>query len=121
ETAKSVVDYRLVKAESVATKLDNARLIKDMTIQVKKMHSDISVLEKTAELNKVKIESALENLRIEEEKYSKQMTTETDLLNASLMVRKARTEEVSTIYRHMMAMLELSGITSIDMEDLIQK
>lgn len=121
ETAKSVFDYRMVKAESVATKLDNARLIKDMTLQVKKMHSDISVLEKTAELNKVKIESALENLRIEEEKYSKQMTTETDLLNASLMVRKARTEEVSTIYRHMMAMLELSGITSIDMEDLIQK
>ncbi|HNW82068.1 MAG TPA: TolC family protein [bacterium] len=121
ETAKSYFDYQMVKAESVATKLDNARLIKDMTLQIKKLHSDISVLEKTIELNQVKIESATENLRIEEGKYEKQMTTETDLLNASLMVRIAKTEEISSLYRHMMAMLELSGITSLDMETLTQK
>ncbi len=118
DTAKSVFDYKMVKAESVATELDNAKLEKDMALQVKKLHTDISVLEKTIELNQTKIEAAKENLRIEEAKFEKQMTTETELLNASLMLKKAKTEKISSIYKHQTAIEQLSSITGIKVEEL---
>jgi len=119
DTAKSVFDYKMVKAESVATELDNAKLKKDMALQVKKLHTDISVLEKTIELNQTKIEAAKENLRIEEAKFEKQMTTETELLNASLMLKKAKTEKISSIYKHQIAVEQLGSITGIKVEELV--
>lgn len=119
DTAKSVFDYKMVKAESVATQLDNAKLEKKMALQVKKLHTDISVLEKTIDLNQTKIEAAEDNLRIEEAKFEKQMTTETELLNASLLVKKAKTEKISSIYQHQTALEQLSSITGVKIEELV--
>ncbi len=117
-TAGSYFDRKAVKAESIAIKLDNIKLKKDMELQARKLHSEIAVLEKTIELNERQIEAAEESLRIEEAKFEKQMTTETDLLNASLMLRKARTERISNLYRHSIAISELSSITGIPVESL---
>ncbi len=118
--AGNYFNTRAVKVESIATKLDNIKLQKDMQLQARKLHSEIAVLEKTIELNERQIEAAEESLRIEEAKFEKQMTTETELLNSSLMLRKAKTEKISNLYKHSIAVIELSSITGIPLDFLTQ-
>jgi outer membrane protein len=112
-TAGIYFDTKAVKAESIAIKLDNIKIKKDMELQARKLHAEISLLEKTIELNTRQIEAAEESLRIEEAKFEKQMTTETELLNTSLILRKARTEKISNLYRHSIAVAQLSSITGV--------
>ena len=119
-TAQAFFDHKSVKAESVAVKLENIKLRKDMDLQLKRMLVDMKVLEKTILIDKSEIESAKENLRIEEEKYRSQMTSETDLLSAALKVRKAETSEISNKYKHEMALRKVILVSGLDQKDITE-
>ena len=60
------------------------------------------------EISKREIESAEENLRIEEDKYKAKMTTETDLLNASVSLRSAKLGLLTALYEHEVALHTLA-------------
>ena len=115
DTARQYYEYQAVKASSVSTELTNIKLKKDMTLQVKKLMADIKVLEKAIEQNKTQIESAEVTRKIQEAKYEKQMTTETELLNAQLMVKKSKTEEIANLYKYKIALDELAIITGSEL------
>ena len=115
DTARQYYEYQAVKASSVSTELENIKLKKDMTLQVKKLMADIKVLEKALEQNKTQIESAVVTRKIQEAKYEKQMTTETELLNAQLMVKKSKTEEIANLYKYKTALDELAIITGSEL------
>ena len=115
DTARQYYEYQAVKASSVSTELTNIKLKKDMTLQVKKLMADIKVLEKALEQNKTQIESAEVTRKIQEAKYEKQMTTETELLNAQLMVKKSKTEEIANLYKYKTALDELAIITGSEL------
>ena len=119
-TAKAFFDYKSVKAESVAEKLESIKLRKDMSLQIRKMLVDIKVLEKTILIDQSEVESAKENLRIEEEKYKNQMTSETDLLNAVLEVKKAETSKISNKYKHEMALRKVVLISGMPFGDITE-
>ena len=86
-----------------------------MTLQVKKLLADIKVLEKALEQNKTQIKSAELTQKIQEAKFEKQMTTETELLNAQLMVKKSKTEEIANLYKYKIALDELAIITGSEL------
>ena len=115
DTARQYYEYQAVKASSVSTELENIKLKKDMTLQVKKLMADIKVLEKAIEQNKTQIEAAEVTRKIQEAKYEKQMTTETELLNSQLMVKKSKTEEIANLYKYKTALDELSIITGSEL------
>lgn len=115
DTARQYYEYQAVKASSVSTELENIKLKKDMTLQVKKLMADIKVIEKALEQNKTQIESAEVTRKIQEAKYEKQMTTETELLNAQLMVQKSKTEEIANLYKYKTALDELAIITGSEL------
>lgn len=115
DTARQYYEYQAVKASSVSIELENIKLKKDMTLQVKKLMADIKVLEKSLEQNKTQIESAEVTRKIQEAKYEKQMTTETELLNARLMVQKSKTEEIANLYKYKTALDELAIITGSEL------
>ena len=115
DTARQYYEYQAVKASSVSTELESIKLKKDMTLQVKKLMADIKVLEKAIEQNRTQIESAEVTQKIQEAKYEKQMTTETELLNAQLMVKKSKTEEIANLYKYKIALDELAIITGSEL------
>ncbi len=115
DTARQYFEYQAVKASSVSTELENIKLKKDMTLQVKKLMADIKVLEKAIEQNKTQIEAAEVTRKIQEAKYEKQMTTETELLNSQLMVKKSKTEEIANLYKYKTALDELAIITGSEL------
>ena len=115
DTARQYYEYQAVKASSVSTSLENIKLKKDMTLQVKKLMADINVLKKAIEQNKTQIESAEVTQKIQEAKYEKQTTTETELLNAQLMVKKSKTEEIANLYKYKTALDELAIITGSEL------
>ncbi len=117
-TAQAFFDHKAVQAESVITKLNNTKLRKDMALQIKSMAVDIKVLEKTIVIDRSQIKSAKENLRIEEEKYKNQITSETDLLNAVLKLKKAETSEISDKYRHELAVRKIALLSGLDKSDI---
>ena len=78
-----------------------------MILQVTKMFSDLNVKFKEIKIAKKQIESAKENLRIEESKYKQNMTTETELLKANLDLRQAKTAFLSAVYKFKIAKINL--------------
>ena len=86
-----------------------------MTREVKELMADIKVLEKAIEQNKTQIEAAEVTRKIQEAKYEKQMTTETELLNSQLMVKKSKTEEIANLYKYKTALDELAIITGSEL------
>ncbi len=99
--------YENAKMVEAKTNLENIDKKKMMILQVTKMFSDLNVKLKEIDIAKKQIESAKENLRIEETKYKQNMTTETDLLKANLDLRQAKTAFLSAVYKFKIAKINL--------------
>jgi len=119
-TAKAVFEHKSVKAESTIRILENIKLRKDMALQIKKMLVDVKVLEKTMLIDGTQIESAKESLRIEEEKYKQNMTSETDLLSAVLKLKKAETSKITNRYRHELALRKISLTSGLSVAEIAE-
>lgn len=100
--------YEKAKSEKVKVTLQNTDTKKTLRLQIKKMYSDMKVIEKDMAIAKRSILSATENLRIEEDKYNQKLTTETDLLDASVALRKAKADLVTANYQYTAAIQKLA-------------
>ena len=106
------------KAELIKVKLDRIANRKQMQLQIKSLLSDIQVRESEIVISQKEIREAKENLRIEESKYREKVTTETDLLNALLLLKKATTAKVTSYYNHRIAIARLAGTIGVDTDKI---
>ena len=105
---KTAFDIKQSKHKKVQTRLENAATKKQLSLQLTQLENDVEIKAIAIEISKREIESAEENLRIEEDKYKAKMTTETDLLNASVSLRSAKLNLLTAIYDHEVALHTLA-------------
>lgn len=110
--------HNKAKAEMIKTKFNNVESKKQMILQVRSLYEEILVKESEIDLSKKEITEAKENLRIEESKYKEKMTTETDLLNALLSLKKATTSLTTACYQHQTALNKLAVILGVNLEEI---
>lgn len=110
--------YKKSRADKIRTKFDGEASKKQMLVQLKSVYSDILVRESEIVLSGKEIIEAEENLRIEENKYNEKMTTETDLLNALLNLKKANTSLISAYYNHKTALHSMANMLGVDVNDI---
>ena len=105
---KTAFDIKQSKHKKVQTRLENAATRKQLSLQLTQLENDVEIKAMAIEISKREIESAEENLRIEEDKYKAKMTTETDLLNASVSLRSAKLGLLTALYEHEVALHTLA-------------
>ena len=105
---KTAFDIKQSKHKKVQTKLENAATKKQLSLQLTQLENDVEIKAIAIEISKREIESAEENLRIEEDKYKAKMTTETDLLAASVSLRSAKLGLLTAMYEHEVALHTLA-------------
>lgn len=105
---KTAFDIKQSKHKKVQTRLENAATKKQLSLQLTQLENDVEIKAIAIEISKREIESAEENLRIEEDKYKAKMTTETDLLNASVSLRSAKLGLLTALYEHEVALHTLA-------------
>ncbi|MBR4531192.1 TolC family protein [bacterium] len=105
---KTAFDIKQSKHKKVQTRLENAATRKQLSLQLTQLENDVETKALAIEISKREIESAEENLRIEEDKYKAKMTTETDLLAASLSLRSAKLGLLTAMYEHEVALHTLA-------------
>ena len=105
---KTAFDIKQSKHKKVQTRLENAATRKQLSLQLTQLENDVEIKAMAIEISKREIESAEENLRIEEDKYKAKMTTETDLLNASISLRSAKLGLLTALYEHEVALHTLA-------------
>ncbi len=105
---KTAFDIKQSKHKKVQTRLENAETRKQLSLQLTQLENDVETKALAIEISKREIESAEENLRIEEDKYKAKMTTETDLLAASLSLRSAKLGLLTALYEHELALHTLA-------------
>lgn len=110
--------YSMAKQDITVAKLESIEKKKQMELQVTKMFSDLKVKETEIVISENEIAEAEENLRIQEEKYKQNMTTETDLLAAHLALRKAKTSFISNKYQYSIAVNKLASTIGVPFEEL---
>ena len=105
---KTAFDIKQSKHKKVQTRLENAATKKQLSLQLTQLENDVETKALAIEISKREIESAEENLRIEEDKYKAKMTTETDLLAASVSLRSAKLGLLTAMYEHEVALHTLA-------------
>jgi len=105
---KTAFDIKQSKHKKVQTQLENAATRKQLSLQLTQLENDVEIKAIAIEISKREIESAEENLRIEEDKYKAKMTTETDLLAASVSLRSAKLGLLTALYEHEVALHTLA-------------
>ncbi|HOW52733.1 MAG TPA: TolC family protein [bacterium] len=118
DTMKQYNSFQKVRSEKVKTKLANIDARKQMRLQVTQLYTDLMVKEKEIGIAQASIEAAAENLRIEESKYQEKMTTETDLLAASLQERQAKTSYITAVFQYKIALRKLAGTIGVPVSAL---
>ncbi|HOG44510.1 MAG TPA: TolC family protein, partial [bacterium] len=81
--------------------------------------NDVETKYQAIEVATREIASATENLRIEEDKYREKMTTETDLLDASISLRSAKLKLLTSMYEHLVALNRLAITVGVDYQTIV--
>jgi len=105
---KSIFDLKKARHERVKTTLENATTKKMMELQLVQLENDISTKSGAIDIANKEVVSATENLRIEEDKYKEKLTTETELLDASIALRSAKMQLLNSIWEHEVALNRLA-------------
>lgn len=113
DTMKQVNSFKKARSDKAVTRLANIDTRKQLRLQVTQLYTDLMVKEKEIGIAQASIEAAAENLRIEESKYQEKLTTETDLLAASLQERQAKTSYITAIFQYKIALRKLAGTIGV--------
>ena len=105
---KSIFDLKKARHERVKTSLENTTTKKMMELQLVQLENDITTKSGAIEIAEKEVVSATENLRIEEDKYREKLTTETELLDASIALRSAKMKLLNSIWEHEVALNRLA-------------
>ena len=89
-----------------------------MELQLIQLENDVKTKSQAITIAKKEIDSAQENLRIEEDKYNQKLTTETDLLDASIAFRSAKLKLLTSIYEHEVALNRLAVTIGVPYEEI---
>ena len=114
----AIFNYKKARAERVKTELENIASKKAMEVQLIQLENDVNTKSQAITIAKKEIESAQENLRIEEDKYNQKLTTETDLLDASIAFRSAKLKLLTSIYEHEVALNRLAITIGVPYEEI---
>ena len=117
---KNIFDYKKARSERVKTELENIHAKKMMELQLVQLENDVSIKSSGIEIAKREVESATENLRIAEDKYREQLTTETELLDASIAYRSAQLKLLSSIYEHEVSLNRLALTIGTNYEEITE-
>jgi len=116
---KAGFEYYKAKKERLKTDLDNINTKKMLGLQLIQLENDVETKYQAIEVAKREIASATENLRIEEDKYREKMTTETDLLDASISLRSAKLKLLTSMYEHLVALNRLAITVGVDYQTIV--
>ncbi len=116
---KNYKGVQKAKHERAKTLYENALKRKQMRLQVEQLATDIDVKQSEIEIARSEVAEAKENLRIEENKYKQHMTTETDLLDATLSLKRAQTSSLSARYSYVIALESLAKTIGVPVEKLL--
>jgi outer membrane protein TolC len=78
------------KVKVIQAEDSRKQLIESITLEVKNDYLNLSVAEKNIKVAETAIEQAEENLRMNEERYKYQVATQTDVLDAVVLLAQAR-------------------------------
>ncbi|HNW82447.1 MAG TPA: TolC family protein [bacterium] len=117
---KSGFELLKAKKERVKTDLDNLNSKKMLGLQLVQLENDVETKYKAIEISKREIASATENLRIEEDKYREKLTTETELLDASVSLRAAKLKLLTSTYEHEVALNRLAITVGVPYENITE-
>jgi outer membrane protein len=117
---KNIFDYKKARSERVKTELENIHAKKMMELQLVQLENDVSIKSSGIKIAKKEVESATENLRIAEDKYREQLTTETELLDASIAYRSAQLKLLSSIYEHEVSLNRLALTIGTNYEEITE-
>lgn len=116
---KTAFEIKQAKHNKVKTKFENSAKKREISLQLIQLQNDVETKKIAIEISQKEIESATENLRIEEDKYKEKMTTETDLLAASISLRSAKLNLLTALYQHEVALHTLAITIGTDYENII--
>ena len=116
---KAGFEYLKAKKERLKTDLDNINTKKMLGLQLMQLENDVETKFQSIEISKREIASATENLRIEEDKYREKMTTETELLDASISLRSAKLKLLTSMYEHEVALNRLAITIGADYQTIV--
>lgn len=114
-------NFKKAKSEELKAALENVEARKQMELQITQMYSALKVKEKEIKIADSEIRSATENLRIEENKYSQNMTTQTELLNAVVALKSAKSGLINARYEYEKALEILARTAGVTKEQLTEK
>ena len=114
----AIFNYKKARAERIKTELENIAAKKAMEVQLIQLENDVKTKSQAITIAKKEIDSAQENLRIEEDKYNQKLTTETDLLDASIAFRSAKLKLLTSIYEHEVALNRLAITIGVPYEEI---
>jgi outer membrane protein TolC len=114
----AIFNYKKARAERIKTELDNIAAKKAMEVQLIQLENDVNTKSQAITIAKKEIESAQENLRIEEDKYNQKLTTETELLDASIALRSAKLKLLTSVYEHEVALNRLAITIGVPYEEI---
>jgi len=114
----AIFNYKKARAEKVKTQLENIAAKKSMEVQLIQLENDVNTKSQAIKIAKKEIDSSQENLRIEEDKYNQKLTTETDLLDASIAFRSAKLKLLTSIYEHEVALNRLAITIGVPYEEI---
>lgn len=115
---KTAFEVKKSHHEKVKTMLDNANTKKMLELQLLQLENDITIKSGAIEIAKKEVVSATENLRIEEDKYREKLTTETELLDASIALRSAKMKLLNSIWEHEVALNRLAVTIGANYSDI---
>lgn len=115
---KSERNIKKAMASEQKTLLESVDARKQMELQVFQMYSSLRVKEKEILLASAEIQSAGETLRIEENKYKENMTTQTELINAHLSLKGAKTKLISAQIEYRKTLEILAATMGIKGKDM---
>ncbi len=115
---RNFFDYKKARSERIKNELESIHAKKMMELQLVQLENDVSVKYEGIEIAKREVEAASENLRIAEDKYREQLTTETELLDASIAYRNAQLKLLSSTYEYEVSLNRLALTIGVRYEDI---
>ncbi len=105
-----------VKARKLS--LDNARLnreglVKDIGHSISSLYSDILIARDQIEASRAGLEAARKNREVQTEKYSADMATNLDILNAQMQLDTALSNSINSKYNYKIDLIEMDYQTGI--------
>ena len=102
----AVAKYNMKKAQE-----NEAELLDDIILQVRKAFLDIKEFEYNIGVTKKAIEQAEEDFRINQSRYQAQLSTTTDVLDAQTRLTRARINYFNALYNYRISLMGLAWAT----------